>query len=529
MRTDFLVIGSGIAGLSFAIKAAALGQVTLVTKKQAADSNTCRAQGGIAAVLDPTDDFDSHVEDTLRAGAGLCDRARVERMVAAGPDRVRELLDWGVAFSKQGPALALGREGGHSRRRIVHVADYTGRELERVLLERAESDPNITILPKHIAVNLALVQHLRGQGREEQVYGAYVLDVDTGEVEAIAAHVTVLATGGLGKVYAYTTNPNIATGDGLAMAYRAGAVVANLEFVQFHPTCLYHDRLHSQLISEAVRGEGALLRNGAGEAFMARYDERRDLAPRDIVARAIDHEMKIRGERHLWLDFAPIGREEIPRRFPAIFQALMGVGIDPRSQLVPVVPAAHYACGGVQVDEAGHSSLRGLLALGEVSCTGVHGANRLASNSLLEAVTFAHWAYEALSARGLPESEQPELKPWSAPESRDYHESVVLEHDWDLVRRIMMDYVGIVRSDERLTLADERIRHVRDTVESFYWRFRISAELIELRNIALVAQLIIRSALARKESRGLHYNLDHPEILDKWVRPTLLKRGELFG
>ncbi len=529
MRTDFLVIGSGIAGLSFAIKAARLGRVVLVTKKAAAESNTRWAQGGIASVFSPTDDFQTHVADTLEAGAGLCDRERVERMVAAGPERVRELLDWGVAFSREGQGLALGREGGHSQRRIVHVADYTGRELERVLLERAVAEPNITLMENHLAVNLALAQHLRGSGRERRVYGAYVLDAASGEVLAISARWTLLATGGLGKVYAYTSNPDIATGDGLAMAYRAGAEVANLEFIQFHPTCLYHARLRTQLISEAVRGEGALLRNGAGEAFMERYDPRRDLAPRDIVARAIDHEMKIRGEKHMWLDFAPIGRERIPTRFPAICEALHSVGIDPRSQLVPVVPAAHYACGGVRVDLAGATSLDGLLAAGEVSCTGVHGANRLASNSLLEALTWAHWAWEALAAAAPIAEPQPELKAWSAPEGRDYRESVVLEHDWDLVRRIMMDYVGIVRSDERLTLAEERIRHVRDTVESFYWRYRISAELIELRNIALVAQLIIRSARSRKESRGLHYTLDHPQPRPEWLRPTLLTRGEHFG
>lgn len=529
METDFLVIGSGIAGLSFAIKAARLGRVVLVTKKMADESNTRWAQGGIASVFAPGDDFRSHVADTLEAGAGLCDAERVERMVADGPARVRELLEWGVAFSRDGQALALGREGGHSQRRIVHVADYTGRELERVLLERAQGDPAITVLENHMAVNLALVQHLQGNGREGRVYGAYVLDAASGEVLAIAARWTLLATGGLGKVYAYTSNPDIATGDGLAMAYRAGAVVANLEFVQFHPTCLYHPQLRTQLISEAVRGEGALLRNGAGEAFMARYDPRADLAPRDIVARAIDHELKIRGEKHMWLDFAPIGRERIPKRFPAICEALQSVGIDPRSQLVPVVPAAHYACGGVRVDLAGRSSLAGLLAIGEVSCTGVHGANRLASNSLLEAVTWAHWSAAAIAADWPPADALPALKPWSAPEGRDYRESVVLEHDWDLVRRIMMDYVGIVRSDERLTLAEERVRHVRDTVESFYWRYRISPELIELRNIALVAQLIIRSARARKESRGLHYTIDYPETRPEWAQPTLLQRGEHFG
>ncbi len=529
MRTDFLVIGSGIAGLSFAIKAAELGEVIMVTKKSAMDSNTNRAQGGIASVIDPDDDFASHVEDTLGAGAGLCDRERVERMVREGPERIQELLDWGVAFSREAERLALGREGGHSRRRILHVADYTGRAMEAVLLEKASSDPRITLLENHLAVNLAMHQHLRGEGHQDRVYGAYVLEAESGQVKTISARWTILATGGLGKVYAYTSNPDIATGDGLAMAFRAGARVANLEFIQFHPTCLYHNRLRSQLISEAVRGEGAILRNAAGVPFMEQYDSRRELAPRDIVARAIDHEMKITGEKKMWLDFAPLGQDRIPERFPAIFEALMSVGIDPRRQPVPVVPAAHYICGGVMVDECGRSSLDRLLALGEVSHTGVHGANRLASNSLLEAVAWAHWAVAGLADKvGEPELGV-DLKPWSAPESRDYRESVVLDHDWDLVRRIMMDYVGIVRSDERLTLAETRVRHVRDTVENFYWRYRISDELIELRNIALVAQLIIRSALSRKESRGLHYTLDHPETKPELASPTVLRRGELFG
>ncbi len=529
MKTDILVIGSGIAGLGFAIKAAELGNVLMVTKKGAMDTNTNRAQGGIASVMDPGDAFASHVSDTLDAGAGLCDTERVERMVAEGPARIKEMLDWGVPFTHENGKIALGREGGHTKRRIVHVADYTGRAMEEVLLERAKAHPRIRILENHLAINLALQHHLRGSGDAERVYGAYVLDEDRGEVIAISARWTLLATGGCGKVYAYTSNPDVATGDGIAMAYRAGARIANLEFVQFHPTCLYHKEVRTQLISEAVRGEGAILRNSAGEAFLAGYDKRAELAPRDIVARAIDHEMKVRGEKNVFLDFTPIGRDRIPERFPAINKALGDVGIDPREDWVPVVPAAHYACGGVMVDERGRSNLAGLLALGEVSSTGVHGANRLASNSLLEAVSFSHWAWEGLAEEGLGHGNYPEIRPWNATESRDYRETVVLEHDWDLVRRIMMDYVGIVRSDERLLLARERIRHVRDTVESFYWRYRICSDLIELRNIALVAQLIIMSALARKESRGLHYNLDYPKIDPLWLRPTILKRGELHA
>ncbi|MBN2170784.1 MAG: L-aspartate oxidase [Candidatus Krumholzibacteriota bacterium] len=526
MKTDFLVIGSGVAGLSFAIKVAELGDVILVTKKEAAESNTNLAQGGIASVIDTQDSFESHVADTIAAGAGLCDPERVAVMVREGPARVRELLEWGVAFSQQSGQLDLGREGGHSRRRIVHVADFTGRELERVLLARAREHPRIRVLEHCVAVNLARGRHLaRGNGRDGRVHGAYILETRSNEVRAIAAHWTVLATGGCGKVYAYTSNPDVATGDGVAMAYRAGARIANMEFVQFHPTCLYHPELRTQLISEAVRGEGALLRNGAGETFMERYDARRELAPRDIVARAIDQEMKIRGEKHVWLDFAPIGRERIPERFPGIFAALQTVGIDPREEWVPVVPAAHYCCGGVAVDIEGRTNLEGLLALGEVSCTGVHGANRLASNSLLEAVTFAHLAAGARLAAGRAPKPPPDLEPWSSLKTRDYHETVVLDHDWDLVRRIMMDYVGIVRSDERLGLAQARIRHVRRTVERFYWRYKICGELVELRNIALVAELIIRSARRRQESRGLHYTIDHPETDPAQAHPTLLQRG----
>jgi L-aspartate oxidase len=528
VNTDFLIIGSGIAGLSFAIKAAELGEVIIITKKDAAESNTNRAQGGIASVVDPEDNFESHIQDTLGAGAGLCHGERVREMVHAGPERIGELLDWGVQFSRDQGKLSLGREGGHTRRRIVHAADYTGKEMERVLLEKARSHPRITILEDHFAVNLAMQQHLRGPGESDRIYGAYVLIQNTDEILSIAARWTILATGGAGKVYAYTSNPDIATGDGVAMAYRAGAKIANMEFVQFHPTCLYHHRVRDQLISEAVRGEGAILLNSAGEPFMSKYDQRAELAPRDIVARAIDQEMKVRGDKKVFLDFSPIGRERIQERFPAIFQALLAVNLDPREKLIPVVPAAHYFCGGIQVDGAGHTSLSRLLALGEVSCTGVHGANRLASNSLLEAVTFTHWALLGLKKEFNSDDELPELKSWSDMETREYRETVVLDHDWDLVRRIMMDYVGIVRSDERLALAFERIRQVRRTIEKFYWRYRICSELIELRNIVLVAELIIRSAMERKESRGLHYNLDYPRQDPSLIKNTVLQRGNLL-
>ncbi|MDP6418445.1 MAG: L-aspartate oxidase [Candidatus Krumholzibacteria bacterium] len=529
MKIDFLVIGSGVAGLSFALKASRMGKVLLVTKSEAPESNTRRAQGGIAAVTSRDDSPESHEEDTLRAGAGLCDRSRVRHMVESGPERIRELLDWGVPFSKEGEELALGQEGGHSFRRVLHVADFTGRELERVLLERVAAEPSIQLLEDHMAVNLATHRHLKKGGEEGRVYGAYLMDRKKRSILSVAARWTILATGGAGKVYAYTSNPDVATGDGVAMAYRAGARIANMEFVQFHPTCLYHRKVRTQLISEAVRGEGAILRNLDGEAFMERYTMQRELAPRDIVARAIDQEMKRRGDKFALLDFSPIGKERIPERFPSIYAALQRLGMDPRERSIPVVPAAHYFCGGVEVDGQGQSSLPRLLAIGEVSCTGVHGANRLASNSLLEALVFAHEASEALSANFDPSGEIPEVEPWSSANTRDYREAVVLDHDWDLVRRMMMDYVGIVRSDERLLLARDRLRHVRETVEKFYWRYSICSEIIELRNIALLAELIIRSALLRKESRGLHCNLDHPETRSDLASPTCLEQEILHA
>jgi L-aspartate oxidase len=528
-KCDFLVIGSGVAGLAFALKAADLGEVLVATKVKGADTNTWKAQGGIAAVVDPQDSFESHVDDTLKAGAGLCNAKRVSDMVADGPARIRELMDWGLPFSREGEKLALGREGGHSFRRILHVADFTGRELERVLLERAIANPRITLLEDHMALNLATERHLKSAGQERRVYGAYLFDRGRQEILEIAARWTVLATGGAGKVYSYTSNPDVATGDGVAMAYRAGARIRNMEFVQFHPTCLYHGKLRTQLISEAVRGEGAILRNLSGEAFMEAYTLQKELAPRDIVARAIDQEMKRRGDKHVLLDFNPIGTQRIPERFPTIFENLMSVGIDPRERSVPVVPAAHYYCGGVDVDRSGRSSLANLLALGEVSSTGVHGANRLASNSLLEALVFANWAFEGLREEFEPGVELPVLRPWSTVGARDYRETVVLDHDWDLVRRIMMDYVGIVRSDERLLLARDRLRHVRETVERFYWKYRICSELIELRNIAQVAELIVRSALRRKESRGLHFNLDHPDPRPGPARSTILEQEILHA
>jgi L-aspartate oxidase len=526
VRTDILILGSGIGGLTLALQCSEWADVVIVTKKERSESNTNYAQGGVASVLAGDDSFDLHVQDTLTAGDGLCHPGVVDLVVREGPPLVRELLALGVAFDREASGeLELGREGGHSRRRIVHAADQTGREIERALLAAVAARPNIRLLENHLAVDLIVESRLLGTGRpngNEVCWGAYVLDEATGEVEPFAAAVTCLATGGAGKVYRYTSNPDIATGDGLAMAYRAGATVGNLEFMQFHPTCLYHREARSFLITEAIRGEGAVLRNLAGEAFMPRYDERADLAPRDIVARAIDAEMKARGEPHVLLDATGLGEGRLLDRFPHIMATCRGLGIDPAAAGIPVVPAAHYMCGGVVADAEARTDVTRLLAVGEVAITGLHGANRLASNSLLEALVFAHRA--ARTARTLlPESRVPRPAPWVAPTGRERKEKVVVDHNWDAVRGLLWDYVGIVRSDERLESALARVRLIRSDVEAFYRRFRVDPDLIELRNITLVAELVIRSARARLESRGLHYNQDHPEKDDsRFARDTLV-------
>ncbi len=530
-----LVVGTGIAGLQFALHAAKNGTVRVVTKKESRESNTNYAQGGIAAAVSPLDDFETHVQDTLMAGDGLCDTDVVRRMVEAGPDLIDRLLSYGVQFSREGEGpdadYALGREGGHSRRRVLHCRDLTGREIETRLLEACALHPNITLEEDHMGLEL-----LKGDvlGLEEEyrdrVVGCLVLDRGTLTRQAYLADAVVLATGGCGKVYSYTSNPDIATGDGLAMAYRAGAEVRNLEFVQFHPTCLFHPEAKSFLISEAVRGEGAHLINGRGERFMARYHQMGELAPRDVVARSIDQEMKNSGDSSAFLDLSHLDRTQVEARFPHLMEMCARFGIDMAGEPVPVVPAAHYMCGGVAVDLSAHSSLPGLYAIGEVACTGVHGANRLASNSLLEAVFFASRAAEAVAAE--PEilgSTAPVLSPGFG--GRDSHgpgaEAMVLEHDWDLVRRVMWDYVGIVRNRERLDIALERLRSIRQTVEMVYQSSVINPPLVELRNIALLGELIVLCARARKESRGLHYTLDHPHKLD-FEADTIISRGDIL-
>ena len=533
---DFLIIGSGIGGLTLALKVAGAGQVAVVTKKEAVETNTNYAQGGIASVLSRYDSFDLHVQDTLSAGDGLCRQDVVEMVVRDAPARIRELMDWGVDFTRRERGhqdLDLVLEGGHSQKRIVHAGDFTGRVVEQALLDQARRSKNVVFFENHIAIDLITYSMRMKRGvvtasHEDVCCGAYVLDTQTNDVHTFRAKVTVLATGGAGKVYLFTSNPDIATGDGIAMAYRAGALVGNLEFVQFHPTCLYHPEAKNFLISEAVRGEGGILIDSQGQAFMERYDPKKDLACRDVVARAIDSELKKSGEDSVFLDITHRGPEFVKNRFPNIYQKCLSLGMDMTKEPIPVVPAAHYMCGGVVVDVDGKADMERLYAVGETSCTGLHGANRLASNSLLEAVVYSNRAakqsIESLQAKSMDFC--PDVPPWDPLGTTDSDEAIVVSHNWDEIRRLMWNYVGIVRSNKRLARAQNRIDMIEKEIHQYYWDFKITPDLIELRNIALVAHLIIQCAVLRKESRGLHYNLQYPHKDDKhWLRDTVLRRS----
>ena len=523
---DILVIGSGIAGLSFALEASANADVCIVTKRSADESNTKYAQGGIAAVLAATDSFEAHIQDTIEAGAGLCHDRVVELCVKEGPARIAMLREVGARFDKaNGPGddtdLDLHLEGGHSARRIAHAADMTGREVERALLTAVAAHPRIRILEEHMAVDLIT---LAKYGGPEICAGAYVLDVSEARVEKILARHTVLASGGAGKVYLYTTNPDVATGDGIAMAYRAGAEIANMEFYQFHPTCLYHSQAKSFLITEAMRGEGAVLRLLDGTQFMKKHDPRADLAPRDIVARAIDFELKRTGADHVLLDITDKKPAFVRERFPNIHATCLQYGIDITVQPIPVVPAAHFSCGGVSTDLEGRTTIPGLWAIGECAHTGLHGANRLASNSLLEGLVFGHRAAGALAKIDRTKA-WPDVPDWDVGKAGTPDEAVVITQNWDELRRLMWNYVGIVRSNKRLARAARRIALLQEEIGEYYWRYFITRDLLELRNIAAVAQLIVECASSRKESRGLHYTIDYPDPDPKGAKDTVAKRG----
>lgn len=529
-RFDFLVLGSGIAGLFYALKVAPHGSVAIITKKQRAESNTNYAQGGIAAVVSALDSFESHSRDTLATGGGLCHREAVEILVKEGPERLRELIEFGVEFTrKETGELDLGREGGHSVNRIVHARDLTGREIERALVAQATAHPNISIFENHIAIELITEHHVLPRRevdrRNIHCWGAYVLNEPQHRVETFLAKVTLLATGGLGQVYLHTTNPLIATGDGVAMAYRAGATIANMEFVQFHPTTLYDSGTPAFLISEAVRGFGGILRTQDGEEFMQKYDPRKSLAPRDIVAYAIDTELKRRGEDYVLLDLRHLPAEQTIEKFPHIYQTcLTKYKLDITKELIPVVPAAHYSCGGVVTDTEGRTSIHGLFASGEVSMTGVHGANRLASNSLLEGLVFSHRAAEvARQCLKNLSATFPTIQDWDDSGTFNSEEWVLIAHNRREIQQIMWDYVGIVRSNLRLDRALRRMKLIQDEVETFYKKTKVTEGLIELRNLAQCAMLIIHCAMKRKESRGLHVTTDYRERNDdEFLKDTIV-------
>ena len=533
IEKDFLVIGSGIAGLTFALKASQFGSVAIATKDDLEESATLYAQGGIASVMTNDDSFELHANDTLEAGRGLCREDVVRIICKEGPPRVRELIELGVQFTRiRGEDYHLSREGGHSKDRILHANDLTGREIERTMIEAINSKENIEVFQHHMLIDFITLGRLNSKlepgSPQDEALGAYILDVNTNKVKTFLSKITMLASGGAGKVYLYTSNPDTATGDGIAAAYRAGAQIANMEFVQFHPTCLYHPQAKSFLISETVRGEGGVLRLKNGSTFMENYHSLGCLAPRDIVARAIDHEMKKSGDDYVYLDTTHMEGYRTRERFPNIYQTCLQFGFDMTSKPIPVVPAAHYTCGGVKVDLNGQTNIRRLFSSGEVCYSGLHGANRLASNSLLEGLVLSHRA--VTKAALLLKSEKfnnlisSDIPSWDCGNAVDSDESVVVSHNWDEIRRIMWNYVGIVRSDKRLHRAERRIKLLLDEIKEYYWNFTITKNTLELRNIALTAHLIIRCSLQRKESRGLHFTIDYPRTNDKnWKKDTVLQ------
>lgn len=536
MTADFLVIGAGIAGLSFALRAARYGSVIVLTKGDAYESNTAWAQGGIASVLsddqrDAGDSEESHVADTLGAGAGLCRENAVRTIIHEGAAAIRELTDYGVSFDRADDHFLLGKEGGHSYRRILHAKDTTGREVARALIETARKTPNLTLLEDHFVIDLITSAKL-GAVAEDRVLGAYVLESKTGKVNIFRSDRVVLAAGGCGKVYLYTTNPDSATGDGVALGWRAGASIANMEFIQFHPTCFYNPaatgpEARSFLVSEAVRGEGGVLINAKGVDFTKKIDPRGSLAPRDIVARAIDRELKRTGAPCVYLDVTHKPKGFMQDRFPYIYETLLKFGLDCETQPIPVVPAAHYQCGGVLTDVNGKTTVRGLFAVGEVASTGLHGANRLASNSLLEGNVMARRALDEIMRLYPPGKEilnPPTIPEWEYGDTAEPDELVVIYHNWDEIRRLMWDYVSIVRTDNRLRRAAARLKNLKREVREFYWGHSVNPDILELRNLVAVAGLIVECALRRKESRGLHYTLDYPETHERYQADTVLRR-----
>ena len=518
-KTDFLIIGGGISGLSLGIKLASLcpdNKILLITKENVEEGSTFYAQGGVACVWSENDSFDSHIQDTLKAGDGLCDEEIVKKILTQAPDRINDLIDIGVSFTrKENGEYDLGKEGGHSVRRILHINDQTGQIIEQKLIEAVKKFDNVEIKENWCAINL--------YAKNFQCFGAYILDQESEVIHNIAAKATILATGGAGKIYLYTTNPDVASGDGIAMAYRAGAIIANMEFFQFHPTCLYHPYAKSFLITEAMRGEGAVLKDIRGREFMQNYHPSQELAPRDIVSRAIDAELKRTGDDHVLLDIASKKSPDfIKNHFPGVYKACLKFGIDITKEPIPVVPAAHYCCGGVLTKIDGSTKVKNLYVIGESAYTGLHGANRLASNSLLEGLVCAHECAHAIikNAKNLEINEFEEWEPGNAVPST---EAVVITQNWDEIRRFMWNYVGIVRTDLRLQRAKKRINLLLDEINQYYWDFKIEKNLVELRNLATVAKLIIVSAISRKESRGIHFNLDYPHK-SKLSRPTTLRR-----